>query len=214
MSSSTRKRPRSKRLVKPDPRIVKALSHPLRMRLLARFNEDVLSPAELAREFDMSLPLISYHVKTLRELGCIELVKETPVRGAVEHHYRATRRALYSDQEWAALSLDAKQMATAAVLQAGVSDALEALQTGDMDRRSDRHVSVTSLDLDEEAWEQLNERLEQLVYDALQLQADTTNRRAEDPDRESMTTRLTILHYEPAPGRSITGIEQAAKSAK
>lgn len=201
----------TKRRVQPDPRLVKALSHPLRMRLLARFNEDVLSPAELAREFEISLPLISYHVKTLHDLDCIELVSTTPVRGAVEHHYRATRRALYSEQEWAALGIDAKQSLTGAVLRDAVSDALDALQSGDMDRRSDRHISFTTLDLDEQAWSELNEKLEALVYEALQLQADVAGRRAAGTDEDDVRTRLTILHYAPVPERPSTGVEPARR---
>ena len=37
--------------------IVKALSHPLRMRILTRLNAGVASPNEMAKEFDESLPL-------------------------------------------------------------------------------------------------------------------------------------------------------------
>ena len=35
---------------------------------------------------------VAYHVRTLLQLGLIELVDETRVRGAVEHHYRAVPR--------------------------------------------------------------------------------------------------------------------------
>jgi hypothetical protein len=36
---------------------------------------------------------MSYHVRTLAELGVIRPERATPRRGAVEHHYRATVRA-------------------------------------------------------------------------------------------------------------------------
>src|ERR1700712_3398689 len=84
-----------------DSNIVKAMSHPLRLKILARLNEGVASPNEMAKEFGESLPLVSYHVRILRELDCIELVRTTPRRGAIEHHYRAMTRAYIDESTWA-----------------------------------------------------------------------------------------------------------------
>jgi predicted transcriptional regulator len=50
------------------------------------------SPKELAGQLGEKLGNVSYHVRILARLGLIELVRETPRRGAVEHHYRATPR--------------------------------------------------------------------------------------------------------------------------
>jgi len=35
---------------------------------------------------------VSYHVRTLAQLELIKLVKKTPRRGAIEHHYEAVER--------------------------------------------------------------------------------------------------------------------------
>jgi DNA-binding transcriptional ArsR family regulator len=66
----------------------KLASHPLRVRILGRLAEGVASPNEMAKEFEESLPLVSYHVRILREGNAIRLVRTTPRRGAIEHHYR------------------------------------------------------------------------------------------------------------------------------
>lgn len=50
------------------------------------------SPKELAFELGEKLGNVSYHVRILARLGLIELVRETPRRGAVEHHYRSVPR--------------------------------------------------------------------------------------------------------------------------
>jgi DNA-binding transcriptional ArsR family regulator len=71
---------------------LKALSHPLRQRILRALDEQTSSPSKLAEELGEPLGNISYHVKILAEYGTIELVETTPVRGALEHHYRATVR--------------------------------------------------------------------------------------------------------------------------
>ena len=85
-----------------DPRYVKAMSHPLRVRILALLDERIASPVELAGWLDSSLGTVAYHVRTLERMGLIELVRETRVRGAVEHHYRSKERPRVSDHAWAA----------------------------------------------------------------------------------------------------------------
>ena len=74
--------PASKETAKPiarsreelDPRIVRALSHPIRHRVLVALNERVASPKELAAELGEPLGNVSYHTRVLAQLGCIELV--------------------------------------------------------------------------------------------------------------------------------------------
>src|SRR3954470_9596074 len=77
-----------------------AMNHPLRARLLRILVERTSSPAEMARELDEDLSNVSYHTKQLVELDCAELVSTRPVRGALEHFYRATERSLIDRQDW------------------------------------------------------------------------------------------------------------------
>src|SRR3954464_8793640 len=139
--------------------IVKALSHPLRMRILTRLNAGVASPNEMAKEFDESLPLVSYHVRILRELDCIELVRTTPRRGAIEHHYRALTRAFLNEHDWAQLPPSARKAVSNTVLTKALGDVREAVAAGTFDDRADRHLSLSSLLLDEEGWRGLPHRL-------------------------------------------------------
>jgi DNA-binding transcriptional ArsR family regulator len=73
-----------------DQRLIKALGHPVRLRVLDILNARVASPSELAKELEEPLGNVAYHVKILEETGSIELVRTAPVRGALEHFYRAT----------------------------------------------------------------------------------------------------------------------------
>ena len=74
-----------------EPQVFKALAHPLRMKLLVAMSEREASPSELATELGEPLGNVAYHVRMLERLDCIELVRTTPRRGALEHHYRADR---------------------------------------------------------------------------------------------------------------------------
>jgi hypothetical protein len=53
---------------------------------------------------DVGLEHVGYHVRVLRELGCIELVRTARRRGAIEHFYRAVERPYLTDREWKPLS--------------------------------------------------------------------------------------------------------------
>ena len=73
-----------------DTRVVKALGHPTRVRILNVLRDrELASPVELSSELGIALGTIGYHVRRLESLGFIELARRTQRRGAVEHHYRA-----------------------------------------------------------------------------------------------------------------------------
>lgn len=80
---------------------ITAMSHPLRARILrVLFEREVMSPAELSRQLHAKLSDVSYHVRALVKLGCAEEVGTRPVRGALEHFYRAIERPLIDTDEF------------------------------------------------------------------------------------------------------------------
>jgi hypothetical protein len=79
---------------------IKAMNHPVRAAVLGILAERTSSPAEMARELDEDLSNVSYHTKQLVELECAELVSTRPVRGALEHFYRATERSVMDKEGW------------------------------------------------------------------------------------------------------------------
>ena len=89
--------------------LAKALAHPLRVRILTSLHKGVSSPNQLAQELGEPLGNVSYHVKTLLEYDCVELVKTEPRRGAVEHFYRATERAFFSAGDWEKIPASARK---------------------------------------------------------------------------------------------------------
>src|SRR5258705_1120414 len=86
-----------------ESRIAKALAHPLRARILQRLGERVASPGDLAVELDAPLGVVSYHVRMLRDYDCVELVRTQPVRGALQHFYKATARPNLDEGLWRTL---------------------------------------------------------------------------------------------------------------
>jgi DNA-binding transcriptional ArsR family regulator len=173
--------------------VAKALSHPLRLRILQKLNEGVASPKMLAADLGEPLSLVSYHVKILGQLGCIELVETVPRRGALEHFYRPLRRAELSSAEWAQLPRSARESLSGLVVGELVQEASRSLQSGTFDARTERHLSLTFLELDEAGWTELNDALDALIDRAAELQA-----RALSTEEPRVRTVLGLTHFEQA----------------
>jgi DNA-binding transcriptional ArsR family regulator len=176
-----------------DERLAKALSHPLRQRILQRLNEGgVRSPNELSRELGDPLGNVSYHVRILRELDCVELVRTEQRRGALEHYYRANAQPWLDDQQWARLPAGFRRKTLGRTLSELLEAAGDASQTGGFD---DPEVAVhrVPLELDEEGWSEMVELLNETLETALRIQTESQKRQGE-PGAE-IRTELGILHF-------------------
>jgi DNA-binding transcriptional ArsR family regulator len=179
--------------------LAKALAHPLRVRILATLHRGISSPNQLSQELGEPLGNVSYHVKTLLEFDCIELVKTEPRRGAVEHFYRATERAFFSDDDWAKIPASARQGIIGVILETIGEDATAALVERTIEKRTDSHVTRTPLVLDEQAWTDLNAVLNEALERANTIQ-DEAAARLNQSQGDSITTKLAILHFETPTG--------------
>ena len=190
-----------------DPRYVKALSHPLRVRILAILQERTASPVELAQVLEGTLGTVSYHVRTLHQLGLIELVDETRVRGAVEHHYKARARPKVSDEAWEQAPPIAKQAAVGSSLQMIDDYARASAAAGGFDH-ADAALIRLSMTLDAKGWQQLAKACKRLFEQAQRIEADSSERlgRAPHHEQEPIDVGLVMMMFEAiALGEAIDG---------
>lgn len=180
-----------------DPRLAKALSHPMRTRILAILNERVASPNEISEMIGERLPNVSYHVRALLELGCIELVSTAQRRGAIEHYYRALVRPFFSDRDWKRLPRSGRQAVSDQILQMVWDDTSAAIKKGTFESRADRHLSRTPLTLDEQGWNEVNALLRDVHAKAETIGAQSAKRVAKS-DHDGMSTLLVLMHFEAA----------------
>jgi DNA-binding transcriptional ArsR family regulator len=141
-----------------DPRIIKALTHPLRIQILAALDERTASPSELADELKAPLGNVSYHVRQLAALGLIKLVKRTPRRGAIEHHYKAVGRPQITDDAWAGTPATVKDAVVGAAL-GDVGTAVTAAAAAGGFSRNDSHLTRTQLKLDDRGFKEIDKEL-------------------------------------------------------
>ena len=187
-----------------DSRLAKALAHPLRVQLLAALNEGVASPNELAKRLDEPLTNVSYHVRMLHDLGCIELVETEPRRGALEHYYRAIVRPFFGERDWKRLPKNARGSISDAVLQLVWDDSAEAIKAGLFDERDDRHLSRSVLQVDEQGWQQLNDLLAETLDAAMQIQADSASRASKDGEETFSVNLVMMTHPTPSSAKEST----------
>ncbi|RNG27778.1 ArsR/SmtB family transcription factor [Streptomyces botrytidirepellens] len=80
-----------------DPAL-RALAHPVRLRMLTLMWPGPMSAAELARELDISHALASQHLRRLDAAGLVELAEERTRRGGRERRYRTVHGSPLSDR--------------------------------------------------------------------------------------------------------------------
>jgi DNA-binding transcriptional ArsR family regulator len=175
-----------------DPRFVKALSHPMRVRVLALLQERTATPRELAQWLDAPLGTVSYHVRALHQLGLLDLVRTTQVRGAIAHHYRARERPRVSDDAWAAAAPIVKQAAVGATLQT-VDDYARASAAARGFDRAEAQLTRSSLRLDAKGWQQAATAAEKLLAELGRIEAGAAKRLANDPHADSASDAAVVM---------------------
>ena len=67
---------------------LRAIAHPLRLRILSLLTGAELSAAEVARELDVTHANASYHLRVLAEAGEVVVAGEEKIRGGLAKRYR------------------------------------------------------------------------------------------------------------------------------
>ena len=175
-----------------EARIAKALAHPLRARILQRLGERVASPGDLAVELNAPLGVVSYHVRMLRDYECVELVRTEPVRGALQHFYRATARPTLDEAQWRKLPSSLRKELSGAAIGDLVSDLAASADANLLD---DPEVMITRtpLELDERAFKKLNKLLAKTHEQALAIAAESAQRGG-----DVFPTELALMHFKRA----------------
>jgi DNA-binding transcriptional ArsR family regulator len=179
-----------------DPRWIRAISHPLRVRLLALLDEQAASPVVLAGKLNQSLGTVSYHVRTLYELGLLDLVSTRQRRGATEHIYRARAHPPFTERS-AALETQAGQRTVGAALDEIHDHASRSAAAGGFDH-ADAQFVRTPLKLDEQGKFELAQATRSWLQKAAGIEREAAERLAQDA-RAALDVGLVVLFFEALP---------------
>lgn len=162
---------------------LRALAHPLRLRMLSLLTGTAMSAAEVATELDITHANASYHLRRLLAAGEITVVEELMIRGGRARRYR---------HAWDRYAEGAKP---------GISDPsarrlLLATLAGELERRS-AHVGDGPQTLtDAELWvdpSALKRVREQLITASTELHAAARAPRAEGSQRINLTIAMFTM---------------------
>ena len=189
-----------------NPALTRGLAHPLRTRMLSILLEREASPKELAEEFDIPLANVAYHIQVLKKLKLIRLVRKTPRRGAVEHHYKADHAAHIGNAVWGEIPGLVKESLVATGLNEIARDVSDAAATGGFEHE-DSHLSRQKLLLDQEAWDELAGLLKQALDRGYELEKEAAERLKKTDHEGERRTGVVMLLFESLP--SIPGADAA-----
>jgi len=191
--------------------VAKAFAHPLRVQILIILNEKVASPNMLAQQLDESLNLVAYHVRVLEKYDCIELVDTKQRRGATEHFYRATRRQLLTDDQWAQMPESLRPGMATAVLKSIFEDIEAASKAGTLEEVDDIHISRTPVVLDKQGLDEVSGLLKGTFDQLMEIQTAASERVAASKD-EGILAKVHLMHFKSPKPNQLADAETADKA--
>jgi DNA-binding transcriptional ArsR family regulator len=181
---------------------IKAMSHPLRASILRILVERTASPAEISRELDEELSNVSYHTKQLVGFECAELVSTRPVRGALEHFYRATERHLIDTEEWEELDPVIAEDLICEFMQKILDDFVASARAKLIGSDKDFHLTRTPLVLDQEGLQEALEAHERARLEILEIEARSAARMVDSGEEGTRVSTAQGCFKLPDPKRS------------
>jgi DNA-binding MarR family transcriptional regulator len=160
-------------------------------------NERTAEATELAGRMGVDVATMKGHLEKMCSQGLVEVVG-----GAAEPRYRALVRALWSNEEWAALSSDERRQLSAWIVRMIAADADEALDAGTFNSRDDSHASRSVSVVDERGWRELTRIQNEALEAAFAVQAESAERLAQS-GKDGIAVLSAMLCFEmPALGPS------------
>jgi DNA-binding transcriptional ArsR family regulator len=184
-----------------DPRIAKALSHPIRVQILAMLSHRSVSPVEFSRETGHSLSDVAYHFRKLEKLECAEIVRTAPVRGSTQHFYRSTTRPLLDDDASRQLPEAIRGGISGMIFQTLLERFAKAVEAGTFDARADRHFTWTPTRLDEQGWSEMVALFESTLEAGNEIGVRSAQRLGESGGRGFNAT-FSLACFESPPGEN------------
>ena len=163
-----------------DQELVKALSHPMRVRILEALQGRVASPTELSKKFLEPLGVVSYHANALLEVECIEQVRTQPKRGTIEHFYTAKPRSFIGHQDWRRAPVSVRGGVTDEAIRTFVGKIGDAIDADTIDSREDTTLNWMPMTVDDQGWRETAEILDQARRDLQQVAIESRTRLGEE----------------------------------
>ncbi|MBS1860118.1 MAG: helix-turn-helix transcriptional regulator [Actinobacteria bacterium] len=179
-----------------SPQLAAALSHPTRVSVMSILVEGPASPRQLAAEIGEPLNNVTYHVKQLRDLGCIELdrVEQRGGGRVLERFYRARQRAYFDDDAWEVLGDRERLGVIWSIVRLISKDLATAMSSGTFFEDYDTHLTRSPMTVDREGWGEIAALLNRTTKELFEIEKRVEGRSAEGADA-SIHAKVQILQF-------------------
>jgi DNA-binding transcriptional ArsR family regulator len=181
-----------------DPRLVKALAHPVRIKILGILEHRTATPKEVARELGLPVENVAYHFRTLKQFGFIRLERKRQVRGAVEHHYRSVAKPLITARAWEQLPDIVKRAMTDANL-GNVNEVVARAAEQGKFARPDSQLQRMPHVLDEKAFAEASKVMSEALERIRKLEGDAQKRIGQGKADPLPAVAVVMLFERPDP---------------
>lgn len=178
-----------------DPRLIRALGHPVREHILAVLNERVASGKEIGDEIGADVSAFYHHFEELEKFGCIERVDTRQRRGCKEHRFKAKQTLFFDDARWHGMPATIKADMSASSLQYLIDDVIEALEAGTLNPHDMPHVSWIPALLDAQGWVEVRALMNETLTRLGAVQQEAADRLAL-ADGTAVRASVAMLAYE------------------
>jgi DNA-binding transcriptional ArsR family regulator len=142
----------------------------------------------------VSLQLVCHHIKILRDVGLIELVRIELRGNRKEHIYRATKRQFFTLEEWMAVDPKLRDPLVSTILRQISDDTGRAAAEGRFSQLPDRHLSRSPIELDAEGWTEVVEALRVTLDRVLEAHA-RSKERAQVSGEMLIVARVVMMQF-------------------
>jgi DNA-binding transcriptional ArsR family regulator len=183
-----------KRVADAEVTLFKALSNPLRYRLMMVLGEREASPKELAEILGEGFHKTWEHVRLLEEWGLIELVDTDQRRGGTQHFYRARTLPVLDADEWEKLPKYARETASGAIVRTSMREITASIAEGIFDDHPHRALLRKPTLVDEQGFREIDEAALEHLARVTEIEAASAARRIEsgEPARRVMTLTMAF----------------------
>jgi DNA-binding transcriptional ArsR family regulator len=132
-----------------------ALGHRTRVYVLMVLNEGTFTPNEIAQIINEPVNNVSNHIRELLDAGSIEVARTEQVRNAIRHWYRAVQPLHYTEEDYAEMTPEQRQLIAGLAVQTMTAELMAALWAGKMPDDPDVWLAWSWFNVDAQGREEI-----------------------------------------------------------
>jgi DNA-binding transcriptional ArsR family regulator len=175
--------------------LFKALSHPLRYRIMTILGEQEASPKEMAELLEEDFHRVYEQVRILNKSGFIELVGTDSKHGGTQHFYKATVRPVLDSEAWEKFPRLAREISTVSIARRIFADVIASIEAGVFDDSKHRALLRKRILVDEQGFKEADESALRHLAELSEIEARSAARLIESGE-ESITLSTATLVFE------------------